>query len=168
MGAICCPINGGRRRGKCIIGYWRQQGGVMGAWREGWTHPNPKKAAGDSTVPIVRFHYIPSVLCLSFSRPLIKFFPRLSHTKNMDGQQKAYFFFFPGASLFAFSKRINAHARIESNTTAKHRKDTQCKTDEGNDEKEVRVEKKRKKTHCKQWLKRCLCQWEKDMSGPAR
>lgn len=62
----------------------------MGAKREGLEASQPQKAAGDSTVPIVRFHYIPPRLCLSFSLPLclcpslpllplIKSFPCLPH-----------------------------------------------------------------------------------------
>ena len=57
----------------------------------------PQKAAGDSTVPIVRFHYIPSVFVfLSLSvhpsdSPSNQVLP-LSFSlslKKMDGQQKA-------------------------------------------------------------------------------
>ncbi len=60
-----------------------------GGQRRGLDASQPQKAAGDSTVPIVRFHYIPSVfvflsLCLCFSVRLSCFpsnqvLPRLPH-----------------------------------------------------------------------------------------
>lgn len=74
----------------------------MRAWKEGWTHPNPKKQLVIQQFLLSDSITSPSVLCLSFSRPLIKFpCPPHFQSKNMDGQQKAHFF--AGAFLFAFS-----------------------------------------------------------------
>lgn len=59
------------------IGYWRQQGGVTGAREKGLEASQPQKAAGDSTVPIVTFHYIPLSLFLPASVS-----PRLSDSPS--------------------------------------------------------------------------------------
>lgn len=85
-----------------------------GGEERGLESSQPQKAAGDSTVPIVRFHYIPSVFVFLSLR--LYFSVRLSYSpsnqvlplssplslKKMDGQQKAF-------SLKSISGFMHAH-----------------------------------------------------------